>query len=546
MRIFLYARVSDEAQDTDLSISAQLKEMYIYAKKQGHQVVGEFVDKAKTGRTSKRPQFLEMVSLARSKQHPIDAIIVWKYSRFARNREDAIVFKSILRRKEVQVISIKEQIDDSPSGHLLEGIIEVLDEFYSANLAQDVKRGMRENASRGLFNGSKTPYGMCRVAVSDNGKERWRLEPGSEESIARRAVRRQFALALEGTGCKRIAGILNEEGYAAPNGGRWDKGKVYNILTNETYAGALVWGARSKRGNTTKSESPIRVENAWPGIVTTEEFARVKSLMSENSPRIVHPRTVPSSYLLSGILYCSCGRAMTGRSAKSHRYHYYQCTRRFKEGKEACDSMAIPKDSIESAVIHNLKSKVLTPTNIDQLLRLVNEEFSSIKSALKKSHDAIDSQENEARTRLAKLYDVLETGKLELDDIAPRIREIRSRLDELRNVRIQAEARAVAEEAMCKVDMNALKTHVADLRGILSEASHQECKSVLRSFIKQITVDNGSVMIEYNLPLPSSELPVEKVVLPIERVGRPCRSRTCDTLIKSQSDDVPPKSFEAK
>jgi site-specific DNA recombinase len=97
---------------------------------------------------------------------------VWKYSRFARNREDSIVYKSLLRKHGVQVISVTEPFEDTPTGKLLEAIIESLDEFYSANLGQEVLRGLRESASRGFYVSSRTPYGYRRVKVRDGSKER--------------------------------------------------------------------------------------------------------------------------------------------------------------------------------------------------------------------------------------------------------------------------------------------------------------------------------------------------------------------------------------
>lgn len=134
-----------------------------------HIVIKEFVDEAETGRTSDRPSFREMVELSRLKQPPFEAILVWKLSRFARNREDSIIYKSLLRKRGIQVTSISEPIDDSPSGRMLEGMIEVIDEFYSANLAEEVKRGMRENATRGYFSGGKPPYGYIIVKIKDGG-----------------------------------------------------------------------------------------------------------------------------------------------------------------------------------------------------------------------------------------------------------------------------------------------------------------------------------------------------------------------------------------
>jgi len=157
--VAIYARVSSDRQDVDLSISAQLKALREYAARNGYTVIKEFVDEAESGRSTARPAFREMISMARMKHPPFQMILVWKLSRFARNREDSIIYKSLLRKQGIQIVSINEHIEDTPTGRLMEGIIEVIDEFYSSNLAQDVIRGMRENASRGFFNGSRPPFG---------------------------------------------------------------------------------------------------------------------------------------------------------------------------------------------------------------------------------------------------------------------------------------------------------------------------------------------------------------------------------------------------
>ena len=149
MNVVLYARVSSEKQvEKDLSIAAQLKALRKYAGERGWEVCREFVDEAQSARSANRPAFKEMIALARKKEKAFDAILVWKLSRFARNREDSIIYKSLLRKHGISVVSINEQVDESPAGKLLEGMIEVIDEFYSTNLAQDTLRGLKENASR--------------------------------------------------------------------------------------------------------------------------------------------------------------------------------------------------------------------------------------------------------------------------------------------------------------------------------------------------------------------------------------------------------------
>ena len=137
MKVALYARVSSAKQDVDLSISAQLKALREYILRNGYQVVKDFVDEAESGRSSVYPDFREMIALARRPNKPFDAILVWKYLRFARSREDSILYKAMLKKTGVQVISTSEPFDNSPTGRLMEAIIESRDEFYSDNLDEE-------------------------------------------------------------------------------------------------------------------------------------------------------------------------------------------------------------------------------------------------------------------------------------------------------------------------------------------------------------------------------------------------------------------------
>ena len=130
----LYARVSSDRQDVDLSVSAQLRALRDYAEKNGYLVAREYVDEAESGRIADRPQFRKMLEEATRPNAPFHEILVWKFSRFTRKREHAVAFKAMLRKKGVRVVSITEHADDSPTGKLMEAIIESVDEFYSENL----------------------------------------------------------------------------------------------------------------------------------------------------------------------------------------------------------------------------------------------------------------------------------------------------------------------------------------------------------------------------------------------------------------------------
>ena len=164
----LYARVSSERQDVDLSITTQLRALRAWAKTNGYRITREYIDRAESGRIAERPQFTAMIDEANAPVPPFTVILVYKSSRFSRRREHAVSYKAMLKKKGIRVISITEPFDDSPTGNLYEGMLELIDEFHSAILSVEVKKGIAESASRGHFMGSRAPFGYRRVKVSDD------------------------------------------------------------------------------------------------------------------------------------------------------------------------------------------------------------------------------------------------------------------------------------------------------------------------------------------------------------------------------------------
>ncbi|MFQ5875335.1 MAG: recombinase family protein, partial [Dehalococcoidia bacterium] len=292
------------------------------------------------GRSIHRPVFQEMVRLAKRKPLPFEVILVWKLSRFARNREDSILYKALLRKHGVRVISINEPIEDTATGKFFEAIIESMDELYSASLAQEVTRGMREAASRGFLVSARTPFGYRRAKVKDGTKERSKLAPDPDTDWVVRLI---FGMAQGGMGVKEIVRELNRRGIQSPRGKRWGRGRVYEILTNEQYTGTLLWGRQGKYHKEMGLE-PVRVQNAWPALVDEQAVRDVQAQLRSREPKAIHPRRTASSYLLSGLLKCGlCGASMMGHAAKSGRYQYYLCATAYRNGREACLATPLPK-----------------------------------------------------------------------------------------------------------------------------------------------------------------------------------------------------------
>ncbi len=494
MKVALYARVSSDKQDVDASIGAQINELRRYAANNGHIVVSEFIDEAETGTSDRRPGFQSMIAAAKSPARTFDAILVWKLSRFSRSRADSILYKRLLRKHGVRVVSINEHFDDSPSGMLTESMFEAMDEFYSRNLAQEVTRGMREVASRGFCVGSQTPYGYRRVKVLDGSKERARLEPDNTNAPV---VRRIYANASRGLGVKAIAVDLNNDGIPSPGKSKWGRSRVHAILTNEVYVGTLVWGAG--KFNVDAELEPVRVVDAHEPLVSRQLFDRVQSILKSRAPQVISPRAASSDYLLSGIVKCGgCRKAMFGASAKSGRYHYYTCATRHRTGSSACSGKAISVHKLDSAVLGALLEQVLQPTHLARLWDLIAEEQRELEATRASTVRIIKSELDDVNRRLARNYEVLEEGLLQTKDLAPRIVALREQRDKLEAQMVKLESPSV--ESLHIPNKCQVARLLSDFRSLLETGTPEERKMVIRGFIREVVRQDDSATVKYSLP----------------------------------------------
>ena len=476
----LYARVSSDRQDVDLSVAAQLRALRDYAERNGYLVAREYVDEAESGRTANRPQFRRMLDEAAKPEAPFKKILVWKFSRFTRKREHAVAFKAMLRRKGVRVVSITEHADDSPTGKLMEAVIESVDEFYSENLAQEVVRGMREAASRGFWVASRVPYGYRKLMVQDGAKKRPTLEP---DPATAPVVERIFNMAESGRGILDITRTLNDEGIANPTGRLWSKNGVHIILRNEAYTGTLVWGADAR-----DKADPVRVEKAFSAIISKAQFRRVNRKLRSRAPKRSHPRRVGSSYLLSGLIKCkACNRALSGQDAKSGKFSYYVCQSVMKRGSGACDSPRLNARNFEELVVGKIRSNILTESNIRDLVRLMDEEMDGVAAEQRERLENIEAELIEVRRRLDRVWHVIENSELDISDATSRIREHRERQEKLEIA--AEEARALLSERRAVLDnVDTIASYAQDMSDFLMTSEITESRAFIKSFVKEIKV----------------------------------------------------------
>ena len=527
----LYARVSSDRQDVDLSVAAQLRALRDYAQRNGYLVAREYVDEAESGRIADRPQFSRMLDEASKPEAPFKEILVWKFSRFTRKREHAVAFKSMLRRRGVRVVSITEQADDTPTGKLLEAIIESVDEFYSENLAQEVLRGMREAATRGFWMTTYAPYGYRRVYVQDGPKKRPKLELNPPADAV---VRRIFDMVLQGKSILDVTKTLNSEGIPTTNGRKWLKTTIHTMLDHEAYTGTLVWGAKAKDG-----APPVRVEDAHPAIVSKRDFQKARKLLASRAPKKMNPRRASSPYLLSGLVKCeTCGKAMTAAEAKSGRYTYYICHSLLKRGKGTCETPRLNARNFEKLIVSEIRENVLTESNIRDLVKLLDEEMDGVAREQRDRLETIEEELEDVKKRLGRIWQVIETTDIEMADASERIREHRERKEKLEIA--AEEARALLSDRRQFLDSaDTIAAFAAEMSEFLKTSELTETKAFVRSFVKEIVVKPGRAAIVYSIPTPGDspiggadavEIALNGGVMNSVRHGGRCRTRTCDPL----------------
>lgn len=376
--------------------------IYEYAKNNGYLVVGEYIDRAQSGTTDSRAEFQRMI--ADSDKHIFEGVLVYQLDRFARNRYDSAINKAKLKKNGVRVISARENISDDASGILVEGVLESMAEYYSAELSQKIRRGMEINAQKCLANGSNPGLGY-----KVDSERRYYVD--EEEA---KIVREIFERYASGETVADIIRDLNRRKLTTFLGKPFNKNSVHRILNNRRYIGYYLYKGQETPGG-------------MPRIIEDELFERVHHILDRNKKAPARARG-REEYLLTTKLFCGYCREMmtgyggTGKSGKT--YHYYACNN-FKRRK--CKKKVISKEKIEDRVVLECR-KLLTDSNIERIAASVSEVCESNRdtASIKRIRAAIQ----EADTAIENLWKALERGQA-ADMITERIEKRQHEKEEL-------------------------------------------------------------------------------------------------------------------
>lgn len=469
-----YIRVSDERQD-EYSPDSQLKKIREYAAKDGYTIPDEYVfyDDGISGKsTRKRDDFNRMIAIAKEKTHPFDVIYVWKFSRFARNQEESMVYKNLLKKRGVTVVSVSEPIPEGHFGSLIERIIEWTDEYYLVNLGVEVTRGMTEKVSRGEP-AVPPPFGYrmgekCYIPDEESGKAD--------------IVREIFTMYANGVKQREIAVLLGQRGVRTKYGNKPDNRWIDYVLHNPCYIGKIRWsldGVRAVSKLDFDNENIMVVDAQHEHLISMELWEKVQKMLKEQKqayPKYAR-RQQPIDYMIKGLIRCSaCGAtlACNGTTSGKAKAKCLQCCGYSRGSCHTSHSITIPR--VNEALIAGLEKAV----GAKEFIIVPRKPSQSDPTAV--DYDKLIEVEERRLARAREAYlaeiDTIEQYAANKKTITERIEELKTKRD---------------KDQVSKIDINAFTKKVAGIVEFIKrdDVTEKAKNEALRTIIETIVYEKA-------------------------------------------------------
>lgn len=401
----IYARYSSDAQ-SEQSIEGQMRVCNAYAEAHDLLIVKDFVDRAMTGMNDARPAFQQMLHESKKKQWEV--VLVYKLDRFSRNKYESIVHKKALKDLGISVVSATENIPDTPEGVILESLLEGMNQYYSMELSQKIRRGQKESYIKGNYTGGKIQYGY---RVEDK-----KYVVVEEEA---RVVQEVFAKYAQGYTVPSILDSFNARGILCRNAKRFTKKFLYKMLFRESYRGYA-------------EHDGVLYDNIFPRIISEDLWDRVQQRHKEEA---LNPGSVKNeSYLLTGKLYCGlCHKPMIGISGtsktKGRKYYYYGCNR--DRSETHCLMKMLNRTQIHNLVFNTIARVVANDDTILRIAKLIMEEHERGKDK-NYTLQMLEAQKESTGRAITNIRRAIEAGIFD-DQTKARLDELNLQMEQIEN-----------------------------------------------------------------------------------------------------------------
>lgn len=461
MNAVIYARYSSDNQHEE-SILAQLRACREYAVRNNINIVHEYIDRAQSARSDRRVEFQQMI--ADSKKKKFQAVIVHKLDRFSRDRYDHAIYRKKLRDNGVSLISVLENLDDSPESIILESVLEGVSEYYSKNLARETRKGLREIALQAKHTGGTAPFGFD---IDENNN--YVINEREAE-----AVRKIFNACLNCTGYDQLLAEFEQQGLRTKFGRPFAKTSFNAILKNRKYIGDYIYYPEGTARE--KKCQPIVLEGALPQIVDKSIFWEVQKVMQsrKHSGRVI----AVEPYLLSGILFCGeCGAPMNGHRHSNHGKHRYtyECSRNARMKK--CDNRSYNRDRLEGLVCEYI-SELLSEETIEEIRAFLLKNLTLITRQRENDINIAKRQLNALERKISGVIDALIES--------PKNKDLHERLDLLSQQKdeILIDLERLEDTALTE---KKLDDYIFKLKNF-DELSRQQKQIYIKKMIEKITL----------------------------------------------------------
>ena len=453
----IYARYSSDSQ-TEQSIEGQLRVCEEYAQRNEIAILDTYIDRAMSGTNDNRPDFQKLIR--ECVNHNWQYVIVYKIDRFSRNKYEMAKYKKILKDNGVKLLSAMENIPDTPEGIILESLLEGMAEYYSAELAQKVKRGMHETRIKGLSQGGILPYGYKldgRKIVIDEA---------SADVV--KYIFKQYAMG------KFVSSII----YSLTSKGIYKRGKpfppntIYGILKNEKYTGVY------KINNETYT-------NMFPKIIDEDIFEKAQRKTNMNKTGRINHKNI---YLLKDKLICGyCGKSISaecGITRFGKKMNYYKCIG-IKKYRNGCPKETIKQEILEEFILNTITKELSKPN----VLNAITQSIINLQSNPSQNETLVMLEKNkrQVESQLNYILQAIESGIIN-KTTNNRMKELEKQLDDI-EIQIQKEK----NKAYSILTEEEIKNYYKD-------ALRQEPLALIDILVKQIKVYNDKIEITFNCP----------------------------------------------
>lgn len=523
--VIMYCRTSSELQADNFAIDGQATYVKEYCKKNNYNIVNSYVDECLSGSsTDKRTSFKEMLKFV--SKNDTYAIVIYKLSRISRNMRDLVNIIDYLRKCDVHLISVCDNIDTSTSmGMSFLYLLGIFAEMDRENILSNCKMGMRQRAIDGLWNGGKI------FGYTSNIDKELEIVPEQEKII-----KEIFNLYVnKNWGYKKIACHLNACNYKTLKNGTWSIQSIKQIIDNPIYAGLIRWGQYldwAKKRRKGKNEDYELFKGQHQPIIDMETWTKSQAMRKINKDKF--NKIYEGDFILTGLLRCPvCGASMISHRTKKKNkpnefYRYYQCSNFFNKGVTVCKSNLVNADIAEKYVLNRISelvnSQEIINSLVSKLSSTTNKDITPIENKLKELKKSLAKIEIKRNEYMEKHFN----DSISFDDYNASLKYLREKEDNITTQVNMAESEISQLSISQNIDYEKVINILQNFNDVFINATIEQKKSLLRSIIDSISVYEGKTTKDRIIN--KIKLHFEPVDVQAQKIKKKFAT-TCDTVL---------------